>query len=100
MSEIKLGNIAQIPPGEGREFTVNNIKLAVFHLRDGSVYATQAECPHRQGPLADGLTGNGVVVCPFHSWKFALATGLPVLGEGAIQTYPARLDGTELVVTL
>jgi nitrite reductase (NADH) small subunit len=100
MSEIKLGSITQIPPGEGREFTVNGIKLAVFHLRDGSVHATQAECPHRQGPLADGLTGNGIVVCPFHSWKFELATGLPVFGECAIQTYHARLENAEIVVTL
>ncbi|WP_395093956.1 Rieske (2Fe-2S) protein [Armatimonas sp.] len=100
MSDYKLGSIDQIPPGEGREFLVRNIKLAVFHLRDGSVYATQAECPHRQGPLADGLTGNGIVVCPFHAWKFALATGLPVFGECSIQTYPARLEGTELLVSI
>ena len=100
MSEVILGNINQIPPGEGREFTVNGVKLAVFHLRNGSVYATQAECPHKQGPLADGITGDGVVVCPFHSWKFALATGLPGLGECAIQTYPARLENAEIVVTV
>lgn len=100
MSEIKLGSVDQIPPGEGREFVVNGTKLAVFHLRDGSVYATQAECPHRQGPLADGLTGNGIVVCPFHAWKFELATGLPIFGECAIQTYPVHLENHELVVTL
>ena len=100
MNEIKLGSVDQIPPGEGREFLVNGTKLAVFHLRDGSVYATQAECPHRQGPLADGLTGNGIVVCPFHAWKFELATGLPVLGECAIQTYPTRLENSEIMVTL
>lgn len=100
MSEHRLGAIHQIPPGEGREFTINNIKLAVFHLRDGRIYATQAECPHKQGPLADGLTGNGVVVCPFHAWKFTLATGLPVFGECAIQTYPARLEDAEIIVTL
>ncbi len=100
MNEIKLGSVDQIPPGEGREFVVNGTKLAVFHLRDGSVYATQAECPHRQGPLADGLTGNGIVVCPFHAWKFELATGLPIFGECAIQTYPVHLENQELVVTL
>lgn len=100
MTEYRLGPLSQIPPGEGREFVVGELRLAVFHLREGSVRATQAECPHRQGPLADGLLGNGVVVCPFHAWKFDLKSGLPVLGECAIRVYPIRSDKGELVVTL
>ncbi len=98
--EHTLGSLAQIPLGEGRNFQVAGTEVAVFHTRAG-VYATQAECPHRQGPLADGLLGGATVICPFHAWKFDLTTGAPLMGQCAIQTYPVRLtEGQELVLTL
>ena len=88
--EIALGPVSQIPLGEGRNFQVGDTEIAVFHTRQG-VYATQAECPHRQGPLADGLVGGTSVICPFHAWKFDLTTGEALMGQCAIQTYPVRL---------
>ena len=95
--EISLGPLSAIPPGEGREFVVEGVEVAVFRLRDGGVRATQARCPHREGPLADGLTGGNTVVCPFHSWKFDLSTGLPVLGDCSIRVYPVRIDADGLI---
>jgi len=98
--EISLGPVAQIPLGEGRNFRVEETKVAVFHTRQG-VFATQAECPHRQGPLADGLVGGTSVICPFHAWKFDLTTGQPLMGQCAIQTYPVRLTETgNILLTL
>lgn len=92
-TEQSLGPVEQIPPGEGREFEVGGVRIAVFRMRvGGEVFATQAECPHRAGPLADGLTGNGVVVCPFHAWRFDLRTGEPLLGECSLRVYPARVS--------
>lgn len=100
-SESVLGPLAQIPPGEGRDFLVAGRSVAVFHLRGGAVYATQSACPHRQGPLADGLLGGTTIVCPFHAWKFDLKTGTPLLGTCGITTYPVRLTETgDLVLTL
>jgi len=90
-TELSLGSVAQIPPGEGRVFPVKGTDIAVFHTRAGQVYAVQAECPHRQGPLADGLVGGTIVMCPFHSRKFDLATGAGLQGDCNIQTYPIRL---------
>jgi nitrite reductase (NADH) small subunit len=75
---VNLGPVEQIPPGEGRVFTVAGTRVAVFRPRGGGLYATQAECPHRQGPLADGLVGGGILVCPLHARKFELASGRPV----------------------
>ncbi|MBV9850604.1 MAG: Rieske 2Fe-2S domain-containing protein [Armatimonadetes bacterium] len=97
--EHNLGCVTQIPLGEGRNFVVDGVEVAVFHTRKG-VYATQAECPHRRGPLADGLLGGTTVVCPFHAWKFDLTTGQPLMGQCAIQTYPARLsEAGEVLLT-
>ncbi len=101
MTEHTLGLLSQIPPGEGRNFEAGGRLLTVFHTRDGGVYATQPECPHRAGPLADGLLGGTILLCPFHAWKFDLRTGEAVLGSCGLTTYPARLSTTgEIIVTV
>jgi nitrite reductase (NADH) small subunit len=91
-----LGNLTQIPEGEGRNFDIEARRVAVFRTRDGRVFATQAECPHRRGPLADGLIGGHTLVCPLHEWRFDLATGASENGECHIDVYRLRLeaDGT------
>lgn len=99
--EHNLGQIEQIPLGEGREFAVEGRRVTVFRPRPGGTYATQAECPHRQGPLADGLVGGLTVVCPFHAWKFDLSSGLPILGACGLTTHTVRVtDAGEIVLTL
>jgi nitrite reductase (NADH) small subunit len=89
----KLGNLTQIPEGQGRNFEVSGLRIAVFRQRDGRVFATQADCPHRGGPLADGLVGGETLVCPLHEWRFNLATGDSENGSCGIQTYRITLDG-------
>jgi nitrite reductase (NADH) small subunit len=86
-----LGPLSQIPLGEGRAFQVGKHRIAVFRPRDGGVYATQAVCPHRGGPLADGLVGGTTLVCPLHAWKFELSSGKVLLGSQGIATYPIAL---------
>jgi nitrite reductase (NADH) small subunit len=88
-----LGSIEQVPIGEGRTFQLAGTEVAVFRGRDGKVLATQALCPHRQGLLADGLTGNNKVVCPLHAYKFSLLTGQPIGNDcEALQTYAVSLN--------
>ena len=89
---INLGAVSQIPFGEGRVFQIGEEPVAVFHLRSGAVYAVQAQCPHRSGPLIDGLVGGTTVVCPLHAWKFDLTTGKALFGTCDIHTYPVTLS--------
>lgn len=88
-----LGAAWSIPPGEGRVFEVGATRVAVFRTRAGELFASQAECPHKRGPLADGIVGGSTVVCPLHAFKFDLATGV-ALGHAcaSLTTYPVRLD--------
>jgi nitrite reductase (NADH) small subunit len=89
---VDLGPLNRIPLGEGRVFSAGEVKLAVFRRRDGKIFALQAQCPHRQGPLADGLIGGDTLVCPMHSFKFALSTGEPIGNEcRALRTYPVEV---------
>ena len=88
---VNLGPLARIPLGEGRVVIAAGIAVAVFRSRSGALFATEPQCPHRGGPLADGLVGGCLVVCPLHGFKFDLATGQPV-GNACrpLRTYPVE----------
>lgn len=73
--QVKLCSVQDIPVGQGACFVIQGAEVAVFRLRDGRVLAVENRCPHRQGPLSEGVAGNGKVVCPLHGHKFDLATG-------------------------
>ena len=88
-----VGGVDQIPMGEGRLVQVGHVPLAVFRTRKGELYATQARCTHKAGPLAEGMLGAGTLVCPLHEYKFELATGRSIDGFcKAIKTYPVSVN--------
>ena len=96
-----LGNVSAIPYGEGRNFKVGDQLIAVFRARDGELFATQASCPHKKGPLADGLIGGRTLVCPLHEWTFDLSTGKALTGSCDLAVYPvAKGPGDELLLDL
>jgi nitrite reductase (NADH) small subunit len=98
MVELKLCALSAIPLGEGRNFDAPGEKIAVFRTRSGGVFAVQATCPHRGGPLADGLLGGTTLICPLHAWKFDISTGDVISGECGLKTYPVRVDDSGQVV--
>lgn len=88
-----LGPLTRLPRGEGRTFRIGDTAVAVFRTRNDEVFATQATCPHKNGPLADGITGAGQIICPLHAYKFQLADGEPVGNTcAALKTYPIALS--------
>ena len=101
LQEHAIGVLSQIPPGEGRNFEVAGRLIAVFRTRDDEVFASQAECPHLRGPLADGMMGGSIIVCPLHERSYDLRTGKVIAGECDIEVYPVRVgDGGTLLVTI
>ena len=101
MTQLTVGPVSAIPPGEGRNVEVLGQRIAIFHTRGGDVFAVQAECPHKKGPLADGLVGGTTLICPLHSWKFDLATGEALFGECSLKTYPVHVDESgQILVTV
>lgn len=79
--------------GEGRVFVLSGEQIALFRMRDGSVRATAASCPHRGGPIADGQTDAVQVVCPLHQYAFDLTTGACHNGSvPALRTWPVTVD--------
>jgi nitrite reductase (NADH) small subunit len=96
MTDVVVGSVDEIPVGEGRTFAVDDCQIAVFRLRDGTLRAIDAVCPHRGGPLADGLADDTVVVCPLHGHTFNLCSGAETAGgELSVRSYPVAVsDGT------
>ena len=89
----KVCSVAEIPIGEGREVTIAERRIALFRSRNGTIYATQAACPHRQGPLADGIVSDTKVTCPMHELLFDLTSGEAIDGccDG-LKTYQVEID--------
>ena len=99
--EHAIGTLEQIPRGEGRNFEVAGKRIAVFRTHADEVFASQAECPHLRGPLADGMLGGTLIVCPLHERTYDLRTGAVVVGECDIKVYPARkAPGGTIMVTM
>lgn len=98
---VDVGPVTDLTAGEGRTYVVDGRQIAVFLLGDGTVRATDASCPHRAGPLADGQIDADQVVCPLHQYGFRFDTGA-CTGDGvpAVRVYPAAVRDGVVVVEL
>ena len=95
---INLGNISRIPVGQGRCYVVGAEEIAIFRQRDGRLFATQNRCPHRQGPLSEGVMGSGRVICPLHAHRFDLKNGAGSEPGECVKVYQVtELDGEMLL---
>ena len=100
LRSVNLGALEKVPPGQGRCFLVRGEEIAVFRQRDGRVFAVQNRCPHRQGPLSEGVLGGGKLICPLHAWKFDLATGEGPDPAVRLKTWTARVEKGEILIDL
>jgi nitrite reductase (NADH) small subunit len=79
-----------VPKGEGRRIEIEGREIALFRTAEGW-FAVDNQCPHKKGPLSDGIVAGKAVFCPLHSWKIDLTTGCAVAGgEGKIKNYPVK----------
>ena len=88
-----------IPQREGRAVHVAGMELAIFNLGDRFM-TIDNRCPHRGGPLCDGITTDMAVVCPLHGWKFDLQTGLAIRAAepACVATFPTRVENGIVLV--
>ena len=99
-TEHVVGRVEDVPPGEGRAFVAGGVQVAVFRLRDGSLHATQAACPHAGGPLADGQTDVDVLVCPLHLLAYRWSDGAATSGAAPLRVFPVHEQDGDVVVTV
>ena len=91
---LDIGPITQIEPGMAATLPVEGgEEIAVFHTMRGEFYALVNRCPHKAGPLSQGIVHGDSVTCPLHNWKISLRSG-QALGddEGCTPTIPVKVD--------
>ncbi|MHC1550478.1 nitrite reductase small subunit NirD [Phyllobacterium sp. K27] len=102
MSEwIAIGSINDIPRRGARCVMTPQGKIAVFRTMEDQVFAIDDHCPHKGGPLSQGIVHGASVTCPLHNWVISLETG-KALGadEGSVRTIPLKLDGDSILAHL
>ncbi len=72
---MNVGNLNDIPVLGSRVVQTDKGEIAIFRTSDGKVFAVANSCPHRGGPLADGITHGHAVTCPLHNWQINLENG-------------------------
>ena len=87
-----------IPLKEGRRVSYGDHEVALFNL--GNEYlAVDNRCPHKAGPLADGIVAGKAVFCPLHNWKINLENGCALSGgKGKVKVYPVKVIGDKVCV--
>ena len=92
---VRVTRCENVPLREGRAVTLAGREIAIFNLGDRFV-ATDNQCPHKGGPLCDGIVTGSSVVCPLHAWKVDLESGQverPAHGKDhCVATYPTRVE--------
>ena len=104
MNEIKqikwfcVASAGAIPEKEGRRVQYGDKAVALFNL--GEEYrAIENQCPHKGGPLADGIVAGKNVFCPLHNWKISLENGCALSGgQGQVKTYPVKVINGSICV--
>ena len=98
---VDIGTIDDIPRRGARCVKTPQGKIGVFRTHDDRIYAIEDHCPHRGGPLSQGIVHGAVVTCPLHNWAISLDTG-KALGadEGAVKTIPVRVEQGRIALGL
>lgn len=96
---IDIGALTDIPPRGARVVKTVQGCVAVFRTNGDEVFAIDDRCPHKGGPLSEGIVHGHAVTCPLHNWVFSLETGQAQGADrGEVATYPARVaDGRVLL---
>lgn len=98
-----VARLDQLRPGVGVQVRSNGCDYAVWLLDDGAVRVIDNNCLHTGGPLVDGAVRDGCVVCPWHGWRYDLATGLhrtPIGDFPGVGAYPAWVADGQVWVDL
>ena len=99
MAALDIGVLEDIPRLGARVVETAKGRLAVFRTRDDQVFALRDACPHKGGPLSQGIVSGMTVACPLHNWKIDLASG-QALGpdEGCANTFAVKVEGGRLLL--
>lgn len=99
MSWIDIGHIDEVPLRGARLVKTHIGCIAVFRTAEAEIFAATNSCPHKGGPLSEGIVHGQSVTCPLHNWVFDLNTGEARGADaGRITIYPVRLEEDRILL--
>jgi len=95
---VTVADAKEIGPGEGCVVEVNGDEVALFNL-NGTFYAIDNMCVHQGGPLGEGMLEGENVICPWHSWKYNVKTGVCSTNPSMkVKTYSVKIEDGQVKV--
>lgn len=98
---IKICALQDIPRLGARVVETPVGDVAVFRTAEDEIFALEDSCPHKAGPLSQGIVHGKSVTCPLHNWVIELQDGNAVAPDvGCAKSYPVKLDGDDIYLTV
>ena len=98
---IRISSLDDIPRLGSRVVKTDTMNIAVFRTSDDRVFALRDACPHKQGPLSQGIVHGTTVTCPLHNWKIDLASGDALApDEGCTNTFETKVEDNSVYFRL
>lgn len=98
---VSIGTLSDIPVRGSRCVDVGETTIAIFRTSENQVFALEDKCPHKNGPLSQGIVHDGCVTCPLHNWVISLATGeAQGADEGQTSSFPIQMDGEKILLDI
>ena len=98
---LDVGTLEDIPRQGARVVRRADGDIAVFRTLDDQVFALRDKCPHKGGPLSQGIVHGNKVACPMHDWKIHLDTGMAVApDEGCAARFPVKVEGGRVFLSV
>jgi nitrite reductase (NADH) small subunit len=91
---LPVGHVDDIPVRGARSVKHGALTIAMFRTADNAIHAIEDKCPHKGGPLSQGIVHDGCVTCPLHNWVISLKTGKALGADtGSVRTFAVKVEG-------
>ncbi len=98
---IEVGRLEDIPRQGARVVRTETGDVAVFRTAGDEIFALRDQCPHKKGPLSQGIIHGKRVTCPLHNWVIELENGQAVApDEGCTGVYPVKIEAGKVLLGL
>lgn len=97
----RVCRVEDIPKLGARVVKSADGNIAVFRNGEDEVFALADKCPHKGGPLSQGIVFGRKVACPLHNWNVQLEDGCAVApDQGCTRCYPVKIEGGEVFLQM
>lgn len=100
---VDVGATVDVPIQGARRVETPMGPVGIFHTVSGEFFAIHDRCPHKHGPLTEGIVHGKAVACPLHNWSISLETGEALgadAGKGCTPTVPLKVENGRMFLGL